>query len=338
MTTIKINTIEDCSEPQCCASLRACLPIKSACNQYFHLLKPCDELHNCNLCSGAKPYFLPFVSGDLIHFQLRLEDCLNTPSLPTVIPQIEIDEASGLPVVVLIPAFTTCEMLGGWEDANSAQSFLCAELWSFDDDGNAVMVSNVIKDFAGDWVVGFDRNGLPYQNLVVDTSKIDLQCFFIKVTYKCGNQELEFCSETYLKLPCEAGICIESVGGNCDGHYFGDGGQCWYGSNNFSYSNRIRIMGDIELINISQIRDLDENDHLNSYDKIEQYILRLYGLPEYVIRHLSMILEAETVSVNGEDYSINDAGLEKGISKGMYWFPTISLYKKCKSHSKKCIV
>ena len=209
---------------------------------------------------------------------------------------------------------------------------------------------------------GTDSQGTGYANFILDTTDIDVQCFYIKITIfncrlnKADSDALNVCiadlvgdgmtteeatliclanycdpiiiySEPYCLAPCQNTILLEGYypGHDCYGQYYGT----FTGNVTNSYINQIRVFANIESQNFS-IEEVTNNGTKRVSTKLtENFLFRTnFGVPYYVANKIATIFAAKYVYADEVLYT-NTNNVEKNNDESSMWFVSTNMVREC---------
>jgi hypothetical protein len=112
------------------------------------------------------------------------------------------------------------------------------------------------------------------------------------------------------------------------------------------YSNCFRLKGVLEKRSVAIENTYDELEtslstrvvHTKS-KSIDQYELRIWGIPDWQVDRLKAVLGGTTLTIkqNNRTYTLEvKSGLEKNTEIGNLWYPVIKLEKSCQKTLKSC--
>ena len=172
-------------------------------------------------------------------------------------------------------------------------------------------------------------------------------CF--KVLVKFSDSSL-FYTAPYCKMKCDEPsvlICSDYTKKDCNGTIYTY--QVIHNASSIPavvYSNCFRLKGELEKRSIGVENTYDEiatslsTRVVHTKTKIiDQYDLRIWGVPEWQVERLKAVLGGTnlTIEQNGRKLSLEvKSGFEKGVNVGSLWFPVIKLEKSCQKVLKNC--
>ena len=218
---------------------------------------------------------------------------------------------------------------------------------------------------------GLDSNGSSYFNIVIDTTSLPIDCFYMKVfLFNCEvnealydacvlahvalgetqeeaefNCSIEYCgegvteiqSEPFCAIPCEKTLLIEGVypGYDCNGNFYGDlqvGTPPVTATNLFKLS--FRIPAELVKENFGFTTTIVNNTKQKS-TQTDAYVLRSLLLPPYVAEMLATAFNAKQLFIDGVEY---DSGVEiaKNNDEGQMWIINTQVTKKCSEINFNC--
>ena len=189
-----------------------------------------------------------------------------------------------------------------------------------------------------------------FVNIEFDMDVISLvansDCFKVNIVME---DSTIFESTTFCRLACdEPSFLISSdyKGKDCNGTIYSYSVIHNASGGTIPYSNSIRFKGDIELRSIAientyeEINTTQNDSVVHTKSKlIDQFDLRVWGVPEWQIKILKSILGGLNLKVikGNREYSVEVKGsFDKGPEKGNLWYPTIKLEKICTKILNNC--
>lgn len=209
---------------------------------------------------------------------------------------------------------------------------------------------------------GFDENGTAYYNVIVDTTNIDICCFYLRVslffcepdpsllstcittgtdqgksldqaTYDCMvefcNEEniVEVFSEPFCKVICEPTLLIQGTYPkyDCDSGYHGLFDDDYNPDN--SYTLSFRIPGEINQENY-QIAETIVNEDKTASKMTSSYRLMTPKIPPYVARQIANCFNAQVLTIDGIEYK-RGVAVEKNNDQGNMWIINSQLLRIC---------
>lgn len=209
---------------------------------------------------------------------------------------------------------------------------------------------------------GIDENGTTYLNVIIDTTNIDICCFYLRVslfycepdpalltacidtgvglgksldqaTYDCMvefcNEEniVEIFSEPFCKVICEDTLLIQGTYPkyDCDGGYHGAFDDDYNPLN--SYTLSVRVMGEINQENF-QILETIVNDDKTASKLTSTYRLMTPKIPPYVARQIANCFNAQVLTIDGIEYK-RGVAVEKNNDQGNMWIINSQLLRIC---------
>ena len=253
-----------------CITRVDCTP---TCTDFY--LSECNQQWNCNLGQCDKPYFNPYIPGDLIQFQTKFVDDYNTdPSNP----------------------------VNGWG------TFITAEVCDLD--GN-VLQTHLNASRA---IVGWDGSS-SYQIIEFDTTGLTGCFSVNFETFSAPAVSSDtICSEHFKQVECnEPTVVIESTFScsDCCGQYYGD--PIAFVGDNFNYTNKWRYWGEVidtglttEKTVTGSKRTRTETDDL--FRLVNNYCI----VPSYIKNMLYKLhLGAQRFTIDGIEYYMDTATISK---------------------------
>jgi len=276
----------------------------------------CGDSWNCNLCGNDLPFFNVVNSDDQIHFQFQQPDGMNgtDPAVPgsfgwnSAFASFEILRCcDDTPIVG--DTMTCGEYVGLFEltDYKGISTYRSIQQICFD-------VGAIITEGFGN----FDEN----------------HCFYFKFTFATdaiGVETEEYCSEPFQLNHClNSSVLLEGVYPastlDCFGYFYG--APVWSVGTAFTYRNRYRVRGALELESI-EVEKTVVTRYLQATKSstCENYSLATYGLPERIVKLIANILAARDLYANNKLYQLEGA-VEKNNESGNQWFLETDL-KRC---------
>lgn len=209
---------------------------------------------------------------------------------------------------------------------------------------------------------GVDEAGTAYYNVIVDTTTIDICCFYLRVslffcepdptllnncidaavaagatldqaTYNCM---VEFCNEEnivevfsnpFCKVDCESTILIEGTYTkyDCDSNYYGLFDSDYNPVN--SYKMQVRVFGEITQNNF-QIAETIVNEDKTASKMTSSYQLMTPKIPPYVARQIANCFNAQILTIDGVEYK-RGVAVEKNNDQGNMWIINSQLLRIC---------
>lgn len=264
----------------------------------------CNTLED--LCPDGDPVNLrPVTATDKIYFQFRFGDTANAdPENPDF----------------------------GWNE-NDGNYWLQADV--IDVEGNVMLYPNV-ADLASMWSVG-SYDGIMYQNLVVDMSKIfediPTECFAIRISVKNSFADPTpmtcffglFIKEYTVEgsSDCSVSVLVEGHynGFDCDGNFYGSF-DASTGGGAGKMLRSLRVPGSFEINGFPETAEQNERGTTTKRTVKERAKLRTWNISEATARELVGILIADTVYINGEPWDKKSA-IEKNNDENPDWLPDI---------------
>lgn len=215
---------------------------------------------------------------------------------------------------------------------------------------------------------GTDENDNYYMNVIVDTSILPIDCWYLKIyllecevnetLYNncvadaiaggatpeqaefecsidlCGAGVTEWISEPYCAHPCDETLLIEGVYPvkDCEGNYYGLFQDDYFATNSFKY--QVRIVGEL----IKQSFNFDTvivNKKKQKSTKKDVYQLTSLKIPPYVAERIANCFNAEELYINGVAYD-SGAQIEKNNEFGQMWIINTQVTKDCSQISFNC--
>lgn len=299
-------------------SFRQPVPIRYACPILpGNLMQNETDAWNCNLCGSDLPFYIPYVEGDIIPFQLQQTDNYNQPN------------------DVLVAGFKT---------STSATHYVVVSL--YDCCGN--LISDFIDDFSDSYHVGQSLATGSIQTFFVNTGLFpaDLDCFRLKIEiYKINQISLEpeldkvFWSEYYKEVEGCGNLndtsLIYSTYANydCNGNFYGTLTN-YLGSNNMPFHNSLRIFGTVEFFGDTEAITENDRNVVISKDITENYGIISGAVPPFYIKLLQQAVRGNYVTVDGVQYQ-NFRYDSKPDDNRMFLLD-LSFDKRCRLDNKQC--
>ena len=238
---------------------------------------------NCNLCGADKPFFIPFLRGDIFPLQTVFPDNFNTN--PSVIAS-------------------------GFKDSLAADWYVMVEL----QDESGTTISSFIDTFCSEYNVSYTPEFGSVQTWFVNTGllPLSLNCFRFKITYYFYNQvtalkevERVIYTEYFRKIEdCERYSAISSTYDtiDCYGNLYTEP-QNYLGTSNTAYYNFLRLEGEVEYTGSSVNNEVETDRGIVLRKQIiEDYQLRGGIVAPYFARMIDRAVLGKTVLVDGVQY------------------------------------
>lgn len=293
------------------------MPIRIECPEIKSPFVECGEGWNCNLCGNDTPFYNPFVLGDEIPLQLRLQDTFN-----------------------LFINF----LVAGWNTAAGNPYYINAALQTCC--GEVVPGYETVDTFSGDYWTGFDAQHGAIQNFCIDTTMLppDLDCFKVVITLFNADGEEIFCTETepFKRRKCEETILIEGTnkGEDCLCHiytvpenYIGASDDPDYEPKPFVF--RWRFAGWVKEIGYSNSTVTNDVEKVISKEIQKLFEIGFYPMPPYAAAMLNEILCSAPVSIDGVEYS-GFSPVTKDNDVSSMFIPTVTAAQICERDNKDC--
>lgn len=210
---LKKPTTAECFDT---SMIKYCLPKRMRCiKPHNELIVPCDEVYNCNKNECNLEFYMPFVKGDCIMFQVKMFDYFSAD-------MTDPDDIFGTSVIL---------------------NFIDGNNTSFGDQN-----SPFVGYFSG-W------NGVEsFQNIKIDTTTFpDCWKLEIKNFDQNGDLKNEVCTQEYKLCRCEGTFEIENkqdCGFDASRNYYGESKGQYGGALEFDrFSNKIRLKGALKPCN-----------------------------------------------------------------------------------------
>lgn len=299
-------------------SFRQAVPIRYACPILSgNFMQDENDAWNCNLCGSDLPFYIPYVEGDIIPFQLQQTDNYNQPNS-----------------VITAGFFTT----------SLDPYYIAVSL--YDCCGN--QVSKFIDEFSDSYHVGQSLATGSIQTWFVNTGLFpaDLDCFRLKIEiYKINQISLE--PELDKTLWTEYYKEVEGCGNlndtsliystypnyDCNGNYYGTLTN-YLGSNNTPFYNSLRIFGTVEFFGDTEAITENDRNVVISKDITENYGIISGAVPPFYIKLLQQAVRGNYVTVDGVQYQ-NFRYDSKPDDNRMFLLD-LSFDKKCRLDNKQC--
>ena len=209
---------------------------------------------------------------------------------------------------------------------------------------------------------GVDESGTTYYNVIIDTTNIEICCFYLRVslffcepdpallgacittgtdagksleqaTYDCMvefcNEEniVEVFSEPFCKVTCESTLLIQGTYPkyDCDGGYHGLFDDDYNPDN--SYTLSYRIPGEINQDNY-QIAETIINEDKTGSKMTSSYRLMTPKIPPYVAKQIANCFNSQVLTIDGIEYK-RGVAVEKNNDQGNMWIINSQLLRIC---------
>ena len=298
-------------------SFRQKLPIRINCatNQPPFLLNEGDSW-NCNLCGADKPFFIPFLIGDIIPLQTQYPDNYNTD-----------------PAIINF----------GFKDTLAADWYVEVEL----QDANGATISSFIDVFCTDYWVSHSADVGSLQTWFINTALLPsfLECFRLKITYYFFNQitalkevERVIYTEYYQKVKdCERYSVITSDydTSDCYGGIY-TSPLNYLGTSNIAYYNFIRLEGENERQgNEENIEVETDRGVILRRQIIENWNFKGGIIAPFFADMIERTLRGKNVYVNFKKFS--NFSFAKNNDASREWVVNITMQNdECKIDSRNC--
>ena len=300
--------------PTSCTNLSAstftfCLPIRQECDTTptDGLLTECNLKWNCTYCQADRPYFTPYVLGDVIQIQTLFFDDFNADRQnPT-------------------------DGFGSW---------IIATFCGLNEDGTTVETT-ALPSFSSRNMVAWGC-GKSYQIIEIDTSLFPDVCKWslkFEVMNGSGIQE-ELCTNEFEKI--DDALCADTV--TVQGKHVGT--DCWgfcyevpdaFQGDLILYNNQIRFKGYIKNTG-GTFQKNTTGSRVSSTTLQDIYTFQLgEKIPAYAKNILlKQLLTADLICVDGEDYELDNFTVSNQIEKGTMFLFGVELYTECEN-KKNCL-
>lgn len=294
---------------------RAAMPMRLDCPVFAGgLLLNESDSWNCNLCGSDKPFFEPFVRGDVLPFQTRFTDNYN------VDPSI---------------------LIGGIKSSLGAEFYVMIEL----QEENGTTITDLADDFCESYYVGYDVNLGSFQTWFVNTAlfPLNMKCFRLKITYYKIDQitllktiERVVFTEYYKEVECnQETVLIQSSYSSfdCFNNYYGTLTNT-LGSLPIPYYNSMRLFGEVEQIGETESTTENDKGTVISKEIISNYqvVSGLYA--PYYARKLSQAVRGNRVTVDNVVYK--NFNFDKNNDGSKMWAIDLTFDKQCEIDNRQC--
>jgi len=295
-------------------AFRSELPIRFACPT----LPPgfntnSDSLWNCNLCGSAREFYQPFERGDIIPFQMQLNDNYNNrPFAPNF----------------------------GIKGLISSSDYL-VKLELLDGDGN--VLSDVAEDFCENYLVGWSEKVGSFQTWFVNTGLLpnNLKCFSIKITHYKRIAGVPSVEGVYYTEPfrqndsCRNTVLLQSSYSNtdCNGNFYGFA-DAYLGTDTIRFYNSIRVWGSVDFVGESEERETNDRGIVLRQTIIKNYKIISGIYPPYYINKVSQTVRGNAVTVDGSEFKEFEFP-DKSDENRMFELD-LSFNKQCNIDNRSC--
>ena len=282
--------------------MEVCLPVKESCRRTptDGLLSECGNAWNCATCPSDNRFGVPFVRGDKIQLQTLFYDSYNgNPKQPT----------------------------NGWG------SFVKAEFT-----GNISGTITNLAAFASRKMVAYGC-GRSYQIIEIDTALFPDTCWNVELTAydQSNNPTDQVCSQEFEVFDnCGGQVDSVLIRGNytakdCFGHCYGEPDA--YLGDLIEYDNTRRFRGYIKASGGSFTKTVTSAGKVTKVTLQEEFTLQLGQRipPFYSNILLKELLPGDTVTVDGEDYTIETFSISNQVERGRMMLYSVTLFRQCEN-------
>jgi hypothetical protein len=297
-------------------SRRAAVPIRYACPTLPpNYISDSTDGWNCNICSGQKLFYQPYIKGDIIPFQTQFADNYNNPA------------------DVLSASF--------YGSAFPTDYYVLVELL----DGDGATVTNLIESICDEFWVGYSLKTGSVQTWFVNTGLFPtaVKCWSLKITYYKINQSTllpEIERTIYTQEFKEVESCIDTVKiesyyptSDCNNNYYNQFSNI-LGIGSTPYFNFLRVIGKVEFMGESNETTTNDRGTIISQTITENFSVFSGLIPTYYFKKISQAVRGNRVFFDGVQYETFSLS-EKNDGDSM--FPLdIEMTKKCRLDNKSC--
>lgn len=271
------------------------------------------ELWNCNLCGSDEEYYTPFVSGDKIYLQYKVNQDYTHVLFEAV--NEKGDAILQSPSLVIEQG----------QDENQ-QKFINAVFSMADYSEDVSCIYFRAKFFK----CTVDEAAL--NACIAAGSGTEYEILNACYTELCD--DLDYArTQPYRRLGCfESSVLVEGFYKeyDCKGNYYGE----FAGGGTNSFIPSIRVHG--ELFNKGyQYTKTTLNNKTTAVTTREVYNFKTKKLPPYVVAVLNLCFGSLNLYMDGEEY-VNGTTLDKNFEEGRMWIVDTNVNKECKQDSLTC--
>ena len=265
--------------------------------------------YDCNRCAGDIRYCMPYVKGDILEFQFLFQP----------------------------PAG-----VNGWSGNGNPTPHLIVSIL----DGNgATIFSGNLEDISPSFSYGNAASGLMVQNLQIDPSLINTDCFSLKIEVVVAVTPAivtqTYISEKYcLEAECSTKSSILTAVNFCGdewGRTTEELDYLFYSYNPSVFTPKLRVPIEIVDDGIKTVNQtFSENNVLLYKEERHEYVMYYTDLfPPFFATMVQVLLSGGSVNISGRDYFVGEQNLKRSGDTKVFFGSTV-LYDSINNNCNSC--